>query len=303
MQLDLMRLFVDVADSGSFSRAAIERGKAQSGVSRQISQLERECGAALFQRTGRGVVLTDAGQRILPRVRAWLAASDALDADIKASSGHVCGVVRLGVLPPAAHPLATEVFRRTRSEHPGIRLRITEPGSQLDAWMDSGRLDIAVLFRYRALASNERALAVTDTYLVSAPGAEQTCNATVEFARLAGLPLCLPARQSGLRDSVEDIARRKRLPLNIAVEANSLAFQQGAVLEGLCFSLMSPYSCMREVRAGRMQAARVVQPRIRRTLALVTSTHGPLSLACRTVMRLIEEIFARDQHRWMPPIG
>jgi Bacterial regulatory helix-turn-helix protein, lysR family len=48
---------------GSFSKAAIARRTVQSHISRQISDLERECGARLFRRTGRGVVLTDLGER------------------------------------------------------------------------------------------------------------------------------------------------------------------------------------------------------------------------------------------------
>ena len=66
----MLKLFLEVADLGSFSKAAIARRTVQSHISRQMSELERECGARLFQRTGRGVVLTDLGQRMVPRVRA-----------------------------------------------------------------------------------------------------------------------------------------------------------------------------------------------------------------------------------------
>ncbi|MGC4084842.1 MAG: LysR substrate-binding domain-containing protein [Vicinamibacterales bacterium] len=116
------------------------------------------------------------------------------------------------------------------------------------------------------------------------------------------MPLCLPVKQSDLRDTVEEIARRKKVALNVDVEANSLAFQKGVVLEGLCYSLMSPYSFTRDVREGRMQATKIVQPRIRRTMTLVMSTHGPLSRACREVIRLIEEIFAGRTDDWLPEI-
>ena len=68
-----LKLFLEVADLGSFSKAAVARRTVQSHISRQISELERECGARLFRRTGRGVVLTDLGERIAPRVRTWLA--------------------------------------------------------------------------------------------------------------------------------------------------------------------------------------------------------------------------------------
>lgn len=301
MQPDLLRLFLEVAELGSISRVAIEQGKAQSFISRQISQLERECGAPLFRRTGRGVVLTDTGRQILPKVRSWIAITDELSNEIKASAGAIIGTVKIGVLPSTAHPLATTLFQRTRERYPGIKLQILEGGPQLDPWIESGKTDLAVLFRYgEMLKKNEKALGTTDTYLVAAAGDAITRAPTVEFAKLAGLPLCLPVKQSDLRDTIEDIARRKKITLCVAVEANSLAFQKGVVLEGLCHSLMGPYSFAREVKAGKLQASRIVQPRIRRTVALVSTLHGPLTLACKTVMKLIEEIFAEFGDNWMP---
>ncbi|MGC3981496.1 MAG: LysR family transcriptional regulator [Steroidobacteraceae bacterium] len=303
MQPALLRLFVAVAESGSISRVAIEHGKAQSYVSRQISRFERECGAALFHRTGRGVVLTELGEQILPRVRAWLVATDELSNEIKSSSGVIVGTVRVGVLPSTAHPIATTLFQRTRDLYPGIKLQIVEGGPQLDTWVNSGKIDIAVLFRYNdKLARNETALATTDTYLVAKVGDPVTRKKTVEFTKLAGLPLALPQRQSDLRDTLEAIARQKKINLSVVVEANSLSFQRGVVLEGLCHTLLGPFSFARDVQAGRLQAAQIVQPRIRRIVTLVVTEHGPLTVACKTVIKLIEEIFAEVGDNWMPLI-
>src|SRR5262245_57444549 len=102
-----LRLCLDVAALGSFSKAALPRRTVQSHISRQVSELERECGTRLFRRTGRGVVLTDFGARILPRIRAWLAETDQLVNDIKSNAEVPVGEVRIGILPSAAHPLVT----------------------------------------------------------------------------------------------------------------------------------------------------------------------------------------------------
>src|SRR4030095_8796940 len=98
-----LKLFLEVADLGSFSKAALARRTVQSHISRQISELERECGARLFQRTGRGVVLTELGQRIAPRVRAWLADTDQLVADIKLSPPAPLGAGGLRIPRVGAH--------------------------------------------------------------------------------------------------------------------------------------------------------------------------------------------------------
>jgi DNA-binding transcriptional LysR family regulator len=82
-------LFVKVTELGSLTHAAAVLDMPQSVISRQIGVLERECGSRLFRRTGRGVVLTDFGQQIFPRVKALIAQADPLSDDIRTSSGRL----------------------------------------------------------------------------------------------------------------------------------------------------------------------------------------------------------------------
>eukprot|EP01042_Synura_sphagnicola_P013394 gene13394-17001_t len=105
MHYALLKLFVEVAELGSLTKVALTHGSTQSHISRQISELERECGGRLFQRTGRGVVLTELGERIEPKVRNWLSETDQLVSDIKSTAGTPIGSVRIGIMPSTAHPL------------------------------------------------------------------------------------------------------------------------------------------------------------------------------------------------------
>ena len=70
------KLFIDAVELGSLSKVAVAHGTSQPHISRQITELEQQCGGRLFQRTGRGVVLTELGQRVAPKVRAWLAGTE-----------------------------------------------------------------------------------------------------------------------------------------------------------------------------------------------------------------------------------
>ena len=69
MQINDLRLFMEVAELGSFTKVAAQRNTVQSHISRQISEFEKNCGGALFRRTGRGVVLTEFGEHVQQRVR------------------------------------------------------------------------------------------------------------------------------------------------------------------------------------------------------------------------------------------
>ena len=86
------RLFIDAVELGSLSKVAAAYGIGQPHVSRKIGELERECGGRLFQRTGRGVVLTDSGSAWRRRCdRGWRAPQ--LANNIKATSGKPIGRV------------------------------------------------------------------------------------------------------------------------------------------------------------------------------------------------------------------
>jgi DNA-binding transcriptional LysR family regulator len=286
-----LKLFLEVADLGSFSKAAIARRTVQSHISRQISDLERECGVRLFRRTGRGVVLTELGERIVPRVRTWLAETDQLVNDIKSSAEVPVGEVRIGILPSAAHPLVTTVYERARERYPRIRLSVREgQGAELDALLDSGAVDLAILFRYEKSArGDEQHLATVDTFLVGAANDEITRPGTIDFSRLDRLPLILPSRPSPWRHLLDGVSRRKGISLFVVLEADSVAIQKEVAAKGGTYTVLGPYAMMEDVRAGRLQASRIVNPDFKRFVTLAMPKKGPLTLACKMVAQLIRE--------------
>ena len=126
------KLFLDAADLGSLSKVAVTYGTSQPHISRQIGELEHQCGGRLFERTGRGVTLTELGQRIAPKVRAWLANSEQLLNDVRTSAGTPIGKVRIGSLPSTAHPLITTLYKRLKKQYPLVQLAVREgQGAQL----------------------------------------------------------------------------------------------------------------------------------------------------------------------------
>ena len=80
--LQKWRSFVAIGELGSLTRAALFLDSSQSFLSRQINALERECGARLFTRTGRGVELSETGLRLFPQVKELLERARSLEQDI-----------------------------------------------------------------------------------------------------------------------------------------------------------------------------------------------------------------------------
>jgi DNA-binding transcriptional LysR family regulator len=286
------KLFIEAAEHGSLSKVAVAYGTSQPHISRQIGDLEKQCGGRLFERTGRGVVLTELGQRIAPKVRAWLASSDQLVNDVRNSAGTPIGKVRIGSLPSTAHPLVSTLHKRLKEQYPLIQLSVREgQGAQLETWLDDGSVDLAILYRTNESPKNaDTYLVETSTYLVSAAGDPLTSRPTVRFSKLHNLPLVLFCRPSSWRNYLEQLGAERGISLNIALEADSLNLQTHIVSEGGIYTLLGPYAIVAASKDCRLQSSKLVDPVITRHIALAMSRHGSLTPACRIVMQLTREI-------------
>jgi DNA-binding transcriptional LysR family regulator len=286
------KLFIDAAELGSLSKVASAYDTSQPNISRRIGELEQECGGRLFQRTGRGVVLTELGQRITPKVRAWLTSTEQLANDVRTSAGTPIGKVRIGSLPSTSHPLVTTLHKRLAEQYPLVQLVVREgQGAQLETWLEDGTVDLAILFRTSPLPRDgDTYLVETSTYLMSAAGDPLTSMPTVPFSVLDNLPLVLFCRPSSWRDHLDQLAAEHGITLNVALEADSLRLQAHIVADGGVYALLGPYAIAGAARDYRLQASKLIDPVIPRHIALAMSRHGEMTLACRTVMQVIREI-------------
>lgn len=286
------KLFIDAADIGSLSKVAVTYGTSQPHISRQIGELEHQCGGRLFERTGRGVVLTELGQRITPQIRAWLANTEQLFNDVRTSAGTPIGKVRIGSLPSTTYPLVTTLYKHLKEQYPLIQLAVHEgQGAQLETWLEDGSVDLAILYRTSPSPSNSDIYLIeTPTYLVSAEGDRLTARPTVQFSMLHNLPLVLFCRPSSWRNRLEQLANENGISLNIALEADSLRMQTHVVADGGIYALLGPYAIDAASKNCRLQSSKLVDPVVSRHIALAMSRHGQLTLACRTVMQVMREI-------------
>lgn len=146
MELRHLRYFEAVARHSHVTRAAAELHIAQPALSKQISQLEQELGVALFDRVGRNVRLTEAGEALLPHARAVMAQVEAARAEMAERIGLSRGRATVGTPPTVGTQLLPEVLAAFNRRYPGIELRLHEAGVQtlLDL-LETGLTDVAVV--------------------------------------------------------------------------------------------------------------------------------------------------------------
>lgn len=298
------RGFLAVAELGSLTRAALHLDSNQSMLSRQINALERECNARLFVRTGRGVELSEVGQRIFPHVKALLSDAESLELEIRGEARLPFGQVTIGLLPSTAHPLIGDLFKRVRQRFPDIHLRILEGSSgQVEEWLTDARVDIAILYRYGAsLPPMELALANVESYLIGAPGDALTRAVQVPFSALDGLPFILPSAPNGLRNALDALARREKVGISPVIEADSLPLMRSIVAQERFYTVLPLHAVWAEVADGRLQAAKLVNPPLQRVISMAQAkTKAPnkaVSEVSALIVAIMDELAGKGM--WQP---
>ncbi|MDJ0345054.1 LysR substrate-binding domain-containing protein [Streptomyces sp. H10-C2] len=141
-----LRVFAEVARLGSFTAAAQWLGYTQSAVSRQISALEGQAGAPLFDRLPRGVRLTEAGRCLLPHAEAVLDRLGTARQDLTALRDLDAGRLRIGAFPTAEAALVPRAIAAFRARHPAITVTLREGLTPIHlAGLAAGEIDIAVV--------------------------------------------------------------------------------------------------------------------------------------------------------------
>jgi LysR family nitrogen assimilation transcriptional regulator len=285
------RAFVAIGELGSLTRAALFLDSNQSLLSRQLNALERECGARLFNRTGRGVELSEVGQRLFPQVKALLSDAEKLENDIRGEAREPTGRVTLGLLPSIAQSLVGKLFADIRKRHPAVSLKVLEGSSgQVEEWLADARVDIAILYRYGpSLPEMEQSLAVVDSYLIGAAGDKTTAAAEIGFAALHELPFILPSVPNGLRTALDAMARQQRITLAPVIEADSLPLQKSLVATERLYTVLPVHAVWNEVAERRLQASKIIDPPFQRTVAMATSkSKGPARAVSAVASQIVE---------------
>lgn len=144
LEIDLLRSFTAIAQAGSLSRAAPRIARTQSALSQQMKRLEEIVEQPLFQRTGRGVVLTGSGERLLGHAQRILRAHDEAMADM--SGRGLSGTIRFGCPDDYAAAFLPHLLREFAVVHPHAQVEvICEPTPRLLEQLSRHALDLALI--------------------------------------------------------------------------------------------------------------------------------------------------------------
>ena len=146
LDLDLLRAFVTIAETGSFTRAGARLGRTQSAISLQVKRLEDQLGRAVFHRSPRSLTLTAEGERLLGPARQLLRLNDAAIAEL--FEPDMTGAVRLGVPEDFATAHLPAVLAAFTKAHPLVELEVAcDLTLNLQQAFHAGRFDLVLVKR------------------------------------------------------------------------------------------------------------------------------------------------------------
>lgn len=237
-----MRYVVAIAETNSFTKAAERCLVAQSALSHQISRLERELGAKLFERTSRRVRLTPAGASFLPAARECLEAAERAAANAAAAVGEVRGRLTVGLIPTVAAVDIPGALRDFRRRYPHVRIGLSMGASDdLVEQVREGVLEVAFLglpTTARPHGVNARELARDRLVAVVAPNHPLAEESAVDLYRLSSeVFVDLPAGTAG-RIQSDQAFSAAGLTRDVTFEVSSADYMTRLVLEGLGIALL-----------------------------------------------------------------
>lgn len=294
MNSDDLRLFARIVKAGSISRAALETGVDQSTLSRRLASLEGELGTRLLHRSGRGVLPTERGEKLLEYAESIGRLLDEAGSVMQHGGGRGPSQLHIAAQPTIASLLFAPLARLLKEHYPDSRLRFVEAlADQLLDKLASGDVDLALIYLPEQGAVQADVLLSEGLRLVL-PAAHRLAGEAVPVSALRDVPLILPSTHHGLRMLVESLAARHGFAPRIAVELDgSIALIKRMVAEG-CGGTLLPEAAVRdEIAAGVLRSCRLSDPEVSRQVGLVLARNRVVPDGLWAIVRLIKDEVAR----------
>ncbi|MGF6369073.1 LysR family tcuABC transcriptional regulator [Paraburkholderia sp. RAU6.4a] len=300
MEIRQLRYFVQVVQSGSMGRAAVELDLVTSALSQQISRLESELSVRLLTRSKNGVQPTNAGLTFWHKAQLILRITD--DAAKAAKLGRLSGEASVGLAPTTSGVLALPFLREMKSRYPDVGVRIVESLSgNLESLLASRQIDVAIIFGgTRAKRLQTAPLLSERLYVISADELPAPADsAGYDISELGQFPLILPSSPHGLRSLVDGAFSKAGTAINVTAEIDGLATLMEAVSNGMGVTIQ-PAAALERCKGSTLHTVPILAmtlSRVNLIASLADEELTPSGLGARLVLR---EVALRlvDEGRW-----
>jgi LysR family nitrogen assimilation transcriptional regulator len=286
-----LRCFLTIAELGSVSQAAAQLHIAQPTLSQMLLRLEDELTIKLFERTARGVSVTEAGRIFQVHARNILNDIDRAKEELHGIENLRQINIAVGLPNSISILLGPSLIVAARRQLPHVRLQLLEATSgKIREWIEQDRTHIGILYDPEAARDlRVRRLAGEDLFMVR-PFEASAGGRSAESVTLPGkgeLPLVLPGRRHDLRQYLDRMALENGRPLDVEIELDSLVHITSLVASGHAVTILPHSAIADQVRQGRLSAAPITRPPLRRFLYLARNPNQAVTHVSVQVEELV----------------
>lgn len=245
MDIELLQAFKFVAEHQSFSSAAEQLHLTQSAISKRIALLEQELNQTLFDRVGRNIRLTEAGQTLLPRARIILQEIENTKQAIMDLGGDVSGCLRIATSHHIGLHRLPKVLKRYSQLYPKVHLDLHFLDSeQALKSIIQGQYDLAIITLSQAILTRQvediehKVIWQDPMAFISSLEHPLNQHSNVSLKKLTDYPAILPDRNTYTTQLVQKLFDQANLPLNIAMTTNHLDAIKMMISVGLGWSIL-----------------------------------------------------------------
>lgn len=280
MNFDRLNTFMMAAEDLNFTQAARRLQLSQPAVSQQIRELEDSLGASLFERRGRGLLLTPAGERLRTMARPLLREVKQLESELAHYRDVPQGVLRVGASTTLGVYMLPFALGRFTEQHPGVRISLQVADVEmLVRHLNEGEADLAVLEvdlpPGRLHGWDKTPLMEDELRLIARPDHPWARQGGVSLDELPGGTFIFRTRQSSTRQLILDTLAAAGLDperLQTRFELGNTEGIKRAVMAGLGVGFVSRFATELERRAGLLVEVPIAGVAITRTLWLLRPT-------------------------------
>lgn len=282
LNLDALKVFLTVAEHGSFSEAGRRLHLTQPAVSQTIQGLEKQLGIQLFLRQGRTVQLTEAGQVLVSMARELLTNAQRVEQTMLSLHGEVVGEMSIGCSTASGKYLLPGLIARFRREYPHVRINVlvTSRESVLNKVL-SGEVSLGVsskLIEHYDLEYQE--FYEDDVILVVPAGHRWAQYRRIYPDDLLDEPIILREEAAGTREVLRDGLLKCDISpdmLNVVMVLGNAEAIGMAVEEGIGVAFISRLAAMRGIELGRLVEVEVEGMKLTRNLYMARNRRQPLT--------------------------
>lgn len=287
-----LRAFLAVIDCGSLGRAALSVNMTQPTLSRLIREMEIRLGSPLFERHSKGMVLTAAGESLMPYARLLLFEMDQAVEALDALKGLHRGTVRLGAVAAVTRSIIPKAAARLLKDAPALRIDMVEaPDGELVDALASRRIDLMIAAE---LPVHEEIVPVAecrfdDVYTVFCSAAHPLARQSdTDLDRVLAESWIMPKPGSTPRSLFERLVRQAGhdLPV-IAVETGSVGAQLSFVAQGRLLGWLPHPLIESELDSGKVRLLTVRELTIHRRFFVYRRRRGLLPDAARQLLKFL----------------